>query len=59
MGVPYILLLGEDEITQRKASLKDMRTGEQELLSAAEIIERIRLALASSAALAPIREPEN
>ena len=59
LGVPYILLLGEDEITQRKASLKDMRTGEQELLSAAEIIERIRLALASSAALAPIREPEN
>ena len=59
LGVPYILLLGEDEITQGKASLKDMRTGEQELLSAAEIIERIRLALASSAALAPIREPEN
>ena len=59
LGVPYILLLGEDEITQGKASLKDMRTGEQELLSAAEIIERIRLALAGSAALAPIREPEN
>ena len=59
LGVPYILLLGEDEITQGKASLKDMRTGEQELLSAAEIIERIRLALADSAALAPIREPEN
>lgn len=36
-----------------------MRTGEQELLSAAEIIERIRLALAGSAAQAPIREPEN
>ncbi|MCI9367044.1 MAG: histidine--tRNA ligase [Oscillospiraceae bacterium] len=59
LGVPYILLLGEDEITQGKASLKDMRTGEQELLSAAEIIERIRLALADSAAQAPIREPEN
>ncbi len=59
LGVPYILLLGEDEITQGKASLKDMRTGEQELLSAAEIIERIRLALAGSAAQAPIREPEN
>ncbi len=57
LGVPYILLLGEDEITQGKASLKDMRTGEQELLSAAEIIERIRLALAGSAAQAPIREP--
>ena len=59
LGVPYILLLGEDEITQGKASLKDMRTGEQELLSASEIIDRIRLALAGSAAQAPIREPEN
>ena len=40
LGVPYILLLGEDEITQGKASLKDMATGEQALLTAQEAAER-------------------
>ncbi len=58
LGVPYILLLGEDEITQGKASLKDMRSGEQELLDTGEIIDRVRLALANSGAQRPIREKE-
>ena len=29
LGVPYIVLLGDDEIAQGKCSVKDMRTGEQ------------------------------
>ena len=58
LGVPYILLLGEDEITQGKASLKDMRSGEQELLDTGEIIDRVRLSLANSGAQRPIREKE-
>ncbi len=36
LGVPYALLLGEDEIAQGKAALKNMRTGEQVLVTAAE-----------------------
>ena len=58
LGVPYILLLGEDEITQGKASLKDMRSGEQELMDTGEIIDRVRLSLANSGAQRPIREKE-
>ena len=58
LGVPYIMLLGEDEINAGKASLKDMRSGEQELLSAGEAVEKILRSLESSRNAAPIREPE-
>ncbi len=58
LGVPYILLLGEDEIKQGKASLKDMRTGEQELLSADQAVEKILRTLEASRNAPPIREPE-
>ena len=37
LGVPYVILLGEDEIKQGKYTLKDMRTGEQKLLTANEV----------------------
>ena len=37
LGVPYVVLLGEDEIKQGKYALKDMRTGEQKLLTAEEV----------------------
>ena len=59
LGVPYILLLGEDEITQGKVSLKNMATGEQELLPAGEAIGRILRTLGADDAAAPIREPEH
>ena len=59
LGVPYILLLGEDEITQGKVSLKNMATGEQELLPAGEAIGRILHTLGADEAAAPIREPEH
>ncbi len=36
LAVPYTILLGEDEIAQGKCALKDMRSGEQKLLSAEE-----------------------
>ncbi len=59
LGVPYILLLGEDEITQGKASLKDMATGEQTLVTADEAAERILSGLAAARSAPPIREPEH
>ena len=42
IGVPYAVLLGEDEIAAGKCSVKDMRTGEQLLLSPQEAAEYIR-----------------
>ena len=43
LGVPYAVLLGEDEIAQGMCSLKDMRTGTQLTLTpeaaAAAILE--------------------
>ena len=57
LGVPYILLLGEDEITQSKVSLKNMTTGEQELLPTGEAIGKILAALGADSAAVPIKEP--
>ncbi len=58
LGVPYILLLGEDEITQSKVSLKNMSTGEQELLSVDEAIRKMLDTIGAGNAAAPIQEPE-
>ena len=58
IGVPYILLLGEDEITQGKVSVKDMRTGEQELLPVDDAIGKILAAIRTNDTAAPIKEPE-
>ena len=39
LDIPYVILIGEDEVNANKAMLKNMLTGEQQLLSAEEIIE--------------------
>ena len=41
LGVPYIVLLGDDEIAANKCSVKDMRTGEQVTITAEEAAELI------------------
>ena len=41
LRVPYVVLLGEDEITEGVVSLKDMQSGEQLKLSAGEAAARI------------------
>ena len=41
VGVPYVIFLGEDEIAQGKCSVKDMRSGEQETVTAAQAAETI------------------
>ena len=48
LGVPYAILLGEDEIAQEKCSVKDMRTGQQELLTAPEAATYILSGLAAN-----------
>ena len=42
LQVPYIVIMGEEERKQGKCTLKNMVTGEQELLSKEEIVERIK-----------------
>ena len=41
LGVPYAVLLGEDEIAEGKCSVKNMTTGEQQKLTAQEAAEHI------------------
>ena len=47
LGVPFVVLLGEDEISEGKCSVKDMRTGVQEKLTTGEASAHIRAALAA------------
>jgi len=42
IGVPFVLIIGEDEIRTERYSLKNMATGEQESLALAEIVARFR-----------------
>ena len=48
LGVAYAVFLGEDEIAQGKCSVKDMRTGEQVTVTAAEAATLIRQGLAAN-----------
>ncbi len=41
LGVPYVILLGEDELAAGKCSLKDMRTGEQITVTAADAAKHV------------------
>jgi histidyl-tRNA synthetase len=36
------MIVGEDEMKQEKVSLKDMKTGEQELLSIHQLITKLK-----------------
>jgi len=48
LGVPFAVLLGEDELAQGKCSLKDMRTGQQQILTAAEAAAYIKETLSAT-----------
>ncbi len=41
MGIPYVLFVGEDELSQGKFKLKDMKSGEENLMSVEEVAEKI------------------
>lgn len=45
LGVPFVIFLGEDERAQNKVSLKDMQTGQQELLCVSAAAEKIAAAV--------------
>ena len=42
LQIPYVAVIGDDEIANEKIALKDMRTGEQESLNIQEIIEKLK-----------------
>ncbi len=48
LGVPYAVLLGEDELTAGKCSVKDMRTGQQVTVAPQEATELILQGLANA-----------
>ena len=48
LGVPFAVLLGEDEIAEGVCSVKNMQTGEQQKLTASAAAEYIRTALAAN-----------
>jgi histidyl-tRNA synthetase len=48
IGVPFAILMGEDEIAAGKCAVKNMRTGEQVLLTPAEAAEFIKAALSAN-----------
>ena len=48
LGVPFAVLLGEDELAQGKCAVKNMRTGEQLLLTADEAAQHILKTLAEN-----------
>ncbi len=42
LGIPYVVVVGEDEVATGKYKLKDMSSGEQEEMEADSIIERLK-----------------
>ncbi len=48
IGVPFAILMGEDEINAGKCAVKNMRTGEQVLLAPAEAAAFIKAALSAN-----------
>lgn len=41
LGIPYVLVIGENEVTESKVTFKDMTTGNQEFITVEEVIERL------------------
>ena len=40
-NIPFVAIVGENEMNEGKAMLKNMETGEQHLVSAEELIETL------------------
>jgi len=56
LGVPFAVLVGEDEVKEGVVSVKDMRSGEQVKLSPAAAAAKIRAAVAALNSAAIIKE---
>ena len=58
LSIPYAVFLGEDEIAQGKATVKDLATGAQQTLIPEQVVELVRAGLAARPAQQPIRDKE-
>ena len=56
LGIPYVIFLGEDEISQGKCSVKELATGRQQTLASAEAAALITRGLAERMRGCVIRE---
>ncbi len=56
LGIPYVLLLGEDEIAKNMVSCKDMESGTQELMTTGDLIAHVLSGIEKKRAAAPIKE---
>ena len=56
LSIPFVVLVGEDEIKEGLLSVKDMASGEQVKLSPAQAAEHIRSAVAERNSGAVIKE---
>ena len=41
-NIPFVVMTGEEEMNERKVTLKDMETGEQTSMGIDDLIERMR-----------------
>ncbi|HLC71609.1 MAG TPA: His/Gly/Thr/Pro-type tRNA ligase C-terminal domain-containing protein, partial [Candidatus Nanoarchaeia archaeon] len=41
LGIPYAIIIGEDELKQKKVLLRDMNDGTQQLLIVKEVIKKL------------------
>lgn len=41
MDIPYVVLIGEEELKQNKVKLRNMKSGKEELLSTEEVLKRL------------------
>ncbi len=58
LRIPYVLLLGEDELAAGLVSVKNMRTGEQDKVPMDSVMEFLQNGLAPLREGAPVSEPE-
>ena len=40
-NIPFVVLAGDNEIAENKVTLKDMKTGEQQILTVQDMIRKI------------------
>jgi len=42
LGIPYAIIIGSDELKQKKVLLRDMKSGEQKLVAVSEAIKKLK-----------------
>ncbi len=42
LGIPYVLIIGDDELKKKKALLRDMNDGTEQLLAVKEVIKKLK-----------------